>query len=266
MTESNLTEKITAMRDNVEKTGVNTDALNTVVEHQADKINNDNETEQARKITLASIMNNNKVDYRFSEFSQKMSQSYDDIIQYAKDAKSKHVESSFIKENVNKMFNELKEAYFDNVDFQLEKIEQDKKLFSENYQPKNPYDNPLVELLKRQDFKANLESISKTNFDNYIDKLDFNKLSNYEINLLIAKGRSFESPNTNKIYAFKLEKNRLKPYQNTETWKTLISNENQLNILKQQKQQNRINRIQVATKNGKIRSIGFDSQYILNQI
>ena len=46
MTESNLTEKITAMRDNMEKTGVNTDALNTVVEHQADKINNDNETEQ----------------------------------------------------------------------------------------------------------------------------------------------------------------------------------------------------------------------------
>ena len=63
MTESNLTEKITAMRGNVEKTGVNTDALNTVVEHQADRINNDNETEQARKITLASIMNNNKVDY-----------------------------------------------------------------------------------------------------------------------------------------------------------------------------------------------------------
>lgn len=266
MTESNLTEKITAMRDNMEKTGVNTDALNTVVEHQADKINNDNETEQARKSTLASIMNNNKVDYRFSEFSQKMSQSYDDIIQYAKDAKSKHIELSFIKENVNKMFNELKEAYFDNVDFQLEKIEQDKKLFSENYQPKNPYDNPLVELLKRQDFKANLESISKTNFDKYIDNLDFNKLSNYEINLLIAKGRSFESPNTNKIYAFKLEKNRLKPYQNTETWKTLISNEHQLNALKLQKKQNRINRIQVATKSGKIRSIDFDVQHILNQI
>ena len=122
-------------------------------------------------------MNNNKVDYRFSEFSQKINQSYDEIVQYAKDAKSKHVESSFIKENVNKMLNELKEAYFDNVDYQLEKIEHDKKLFSENYQPRNPYDNPLVELLKRQDFKANLDSISKTNFDNYIDELGFNKLS-----------------------------------------------------------------------------------------
>ncbi|EGF35284.1 hypothetical protein AAULH_12281 [Lactobacillus helveticus MTCC 5463] len=121
-------------------------------------------------------------------------------------------------------------------------------------------------MLKRQDFKANLDSISKTNFDNYIDELDFNKLSNYEINLLIAKGRNFESPNTNKIYAFKLENNKLKPYQNTETWKTLISNENQLNILKRQKQQNKINRIQVAAENGRIRSIGFDSQYILNQI
>ncbi|NHL84128.1 hypothetical protein [Lactobacillus helveticus] len=266
MTESNLTEKITAMRGEPEEQGVNTDALNTVVEHQADKINFSNETEQARKNVLTSIMNNNKVDYRFSEFSQKINQSYDEIVQYAKDAKSKHVESGFIKENVDKMLNELKEAYFDNIDYQLEKIEHDKKLFSENYQPKNPYDNPLVELLKRQDFKANLESLSQTNFDSYLDKLDFNKLSNYEINLLIAKGRNFESPNTNKIYAFKLKNNKLKPYQNTETWKTLISNENQLNILKRQKQQNKINRIQVAAENGRIRSIGFDSQYILNQI
>lgn len=266
MTESSLTEKLMAARGEQEKTGVNTDALNTVIEQQADRINSNNETEQARKNVLTSIMNDNKVDYRFSDFSQKINQSYDDIVQYAKDAKSKHVESGFIKENVNKMLNELKEAYFDNIDYQLEKIDHDKKLFSENYQPKNPYDNPLVELLKRQDFKANLESLSQTNFDSYLDKLDLTKLSNYEINLLIAKGRSFESPNTNKIYAFKLENNKLKPYQNTETWKTLTSNENQLNILKRQKQQNRINRIQVATKSGQIRSIGFDSQYILSKI
>lgn len=261
-----LTGKISNIRNDFEQSnGVNTQALNQVVEHQASEIDAKNNSEKERQNKLSAIVNSTKTDYRYSDASKQTYQDYKAIIDYIKNAKQKHVEDDYIKNQVEAKVKSLRKTYFDGINKELSQIKQNKKAFSENFEVKNPYDNPLTELLKRQDFNANLNAFSDAQLTSYVDGLNLDDLSNYELNLLISKTRKVDSHLANRLVAYKMEQSRMKPYEKTETWKTLVSNENNLNYLASQNRINNIHRIQVGNEDNEIKSIPLNAQMIINK-
>lgn len=265
MFEENLTGKIEKMRSEYEDKGLNTDAVNSVFENQANKISSEKSENQKRKDTLNSIIEASGVDYRNADFSKKALNDYQEIINYVQNARKNHVEPQYIEKQVSEKVKALQAEYMTGVKKQLETVKANKATFAENFKPKNPYENPFVEMLKRQDFNANLDALSDNGLSAYIKELDLSKLSDYELNRLIAKTKDTDKALHNELVANKISQARTTPYKNTTTWENLTSSENMLTGIIEKNNQANLTRFQVMGENGEIDSLPITANGILEK-